>query len=578
MKIKNKLRLGIGLLFMLLLFLSILSIFRIYSLDTDTRNILKDNYKTLDYAKNMLMALDNYNNYKESAQKFEDYLYQQNLNITERGEAELTEALNNDFEKLKENPADTALYRLVRYDLLQIINVNLKAIDKKSSIATTTSEKSIILISILSIFCFLASLILLITLPGNISKPVELLTESIRQIAANNYSQRVDFESHNEFGQLAISFNIMAEQLDLYNKTNLAKLIAEKKITETLINKIHDPIIGFDRNMKINLANESFLYLSDLKIENILDKSAIDIAKNNEILQNIIELNFTDKYELTEKPFVQLVIEKDGKGVYFENEIQQIILKNSDKLSDHIMGYVIILRNITRFKELDLAKTNFIATLSHELKTPISSLKLSLQLLDNDKTGFLNQTQKDLISSGVEDINNLLAIISELLNLAQVESGKIEVKIRPVYAKQLVDYAVSANRLLSVQKNISIKVSYSDDYMQVLADGEKTAWVLTNIISNALRYSQENTSVFISVSSLNDKCRFSITDMGPGIPREYKDKIFNKFFRVPGIKEEGTGLGLAISKEFIEAQKGEIFVESEIDKGSTFSIILNSFI
>jgi len=466
----------------------------------------------------------------------------------------------------------------VRYDLLQIINVNLKAIDNKSSIATTTSEKSIVWISILSLFCFLVSLILLITLPKNISKPVEILTESIKEIASNNYSQRVDFEGHNEFGQLAISFNAMAEKLDSYNKSNLAKLIAEKKITETLINKIHDPIIGFDRNMKINLANESFLSLSGLKLEQILDKNAIEIAENNELLNKIIDLNFTNKNELSERQFVQLKLEKEGKEVYFENENQQIVLKSDDNVSEHIMGYVIILRNITRFKELDLAKTNFIATLSHELKTPISSLKLSLQLLDNTKTGELNDAQRDLISSGTEDINNLLLIISELLNIAQVESGKIEVKVRPVSAKQLVEYAVSANRLLSVQKNISVRVSYSDEYLQVLADSEKTAWVLTNIISNALRYSPENTSIFISVTSDKAKCKFSITDMGPGIAKEYKEKIFNKFFRVPGIKEEGTGLGLAISKEFMNAQNGEILVESEIDKGSTFTIVLNSVI
>lgn len=576
MKIKAKLRLGIGLLFVLLSGLSLVSIVRLYSLDTDTRNILKDNYNTLDYATNMLIALDNYENDNQSAQKFEEYLYRQNQNITERGEAELTEKLNTDFIKLKENPYDSVAFKTVRSDLLQIIGVNLVAIEKKSSVAVDSSAQSVIWIIVLSSFCFFISLILLIKLPGNISRPVEVLTNSIIQIADNNYSQKVDFVNHEEFGQLAISFNNMVAKLDEYNKSNLNKLITEKRITETLINKIHDPIIGLDKSLKVIFANDSLLSLAGLKSENLIDKIATDEALNNDLLSKIISINFTNTSSPNSNPNIQFGVENDGKITYFENEIQSIVIENSFEKSHHLMGYVIILRNITKFKELDLAKTNFIATLSHELKTPISSLKLSLQLLENEKTGNLNQAQKELIESSFEDTNNLLAIISELLNLAQVESGKIEVKLRPVYIKQLIDYAVTANRHIARQKNISIKISYFDENSCALADSEKTAWVITNVLSNAIRYSPENSDVFIGTNDENDKCSISITDMGPGIAKEYKDKIFNRFFRVPGITEEGTGLGLSISKEFMTAQNGEILVESELMKGSTFTIVLKS--
>jgi len=240
------------------------------------------------------------------------------------------------------------------------------------------------------------------------------------------------------------------------------------------------------------------------------------------------------------------------------------------------IGNVIVLRNITPFKELDFAKTNFIATVSHELKTPIASIKMSLQLLDNENTGKLNTEQHQLLDSIKADTSRLLKITGELLNMTQVESGNIQLALRPSDAKEMLMYAIDANKMAAENKHIKLDLTYSENLPQVIADSEKTAWVLNNLLSNAIRHSHENATIYLRIHFQNKKIHFVVKDTGHGIAPEYKDKIFNRYFRVPGSQKEGTGLGLAISKGFIEAQSGTITVESEIGAGSTFTVSLNA--
>jgi signal transduction histidine kinase len=265
----------------------------------------------------------------------------------------------------------------------------------------------------------------------------------------------------------------------------------------------------------------------------------------------------------------------DNKEGYFEKEILHISAAPTGEQKKQLIGHVIILRNITKFKELDFAKTNFIATISHEFKTPISSIKMSLQLLENEEIGKLNDEQKNLVEGIKDDATRLLKITSELLNMSQVESGNIQLSIVPSDPKEILWYAINANKTQADQKQIRFEINCPDDISNVLADNEKTAWVLTNLISNAIRYSYDNSTVFLAIIETAKHVSFSVKDTGQGIAPQYKDKIFERYFRIPGTKKDGTGLGLAISKEFIEAQGGHIIVDSEFGVGSMFTITLN---
>ena len=270
-----------------------------------------------------------------------------------------------------------------------------------------------------------------------------------------------------------------------------------------------------------------------------------------------------------------MTIFADGKESYFEKETVKITIKPTGEDKTIYIGDVIILRNITIFKELDFAKTNFIATVSHELKTPIASIKMSLQLLEKQETGATNEDQKQLIESIKDDSRRLLKITGELLDLSQLETGNIQLNIEKSNPIEIVNYAIEAVKTQSEQKQIDIIFDCNKNLPFVKADAEKTAWVLINFLTNSIRYSPENSIIKIHLETQNNQLVFKVIDKGQGIDSRYQTKIFDKYFQIPGSNKSGTGLGLAISKEFIEAQNGTISVESELGLGSTFSICLN---
>lgn len=573
MKIKTKLTLGVGLLFLLIILLSLLGTRYISALKSDTENILVANYNTLEYSRNMLAALDEGTD--KSVQTFERNLKNQKKNITEIGEKEATAELSEHFEAFKQNKSDRSISGEIRKSIFQLMDLNMQAIQRKSEVAKATADKALFWIAITGTTCFLIAFILVINLPSSIANPIKELTESIKQIASKNYSERVHFESHSEFGQLAKSFNTMAEKLEEFNNSNLAKLMKEKKRIETLINNMHDPVIGLDENLNVIFANEEAIKIIGMNEPEIIGHHTKDLALKNDLVRTLIQdLIIAESGDgIKSKP---MKIYADNKEGYFEKETLHISIVPTGEETKQLIGHVIILRNITKYKELDFAKTNFIATVSHEFKTPLSSIKMSLQLLENEEIGKLNHEQKDLIESIEDDANRLLKITGELLNMTQVESGNIQLSILPADPKEILSYAINTTQTQADQKQIKFEIDCPENILKVQADIEKTAWVLTNLISNAIRYSYDNSTIYLTIKEQNKKVQISVRDTGQGIAPQYKDKVFDRYFRVPGTKKEGTGLGLAISKEFIEAQNGQIKVDSEFGAGSTFSVILNT--
>ncbi|WP_298396089.1 ATP-binding protein [Flavobacterium sp.] len=570
MKIKTKLNLGVGLLFILIIVLSLVSAFYIYSIKKDTQNILKANYETLEYSRNMLSSLDEISvDESKAVLLFETNLKKQLANITEVGEDIATLKLQKKFEILERNRNDFSLKAQIRHDIFEIMKLNMNAIKIKSDIAKKTAETANLWIGIVGALCFLIAFNLLVNLPNNIANPIKELTASIKEIANRNYSERVHFYNHNEYGDLAKSFNSMAEKLEEYSNSNLHKLTFEKKRLETLINNMHDPIIGLDSEGILLFVNNEALKIIGLKHEEVIGQSVTTLALKNDLLKSLV-IN-----ELESPKSDAMKIFADGKESYFEKEIVNITITPTGEDKSIDIGNVIILRNITIFKELDFAKTNFIATVSHELKTPISSIKLSLHLLEKAETGTINEDQKQLIESIKEDSQRLLKITGELLDISQLETGNIHLNIEKSNPYQIINYATNAVKIQAEQKQIEVIIEAENDLPEVKADSEKTGWVLINFLTNAINYSSNNSQIIVKLKQEKNLVLFQVIDKGKGIDKRYQSKVFDKYFQIPGSNKSGTGLGLAISKEFIEAQNGTISVSSELGLGSTFSIGLN---
>jgi PAS domain S-box-containing protein len=571
MKIKTKLNLSVGLLFLMIIILSIIASFYIFSIKKDTENILKANYNTLEYSRNMLLSLDEINVDKGTAiAVFETNLKNQIANITEIGEDKVTYNLQKSFDFLEKNRTDENIKSQIRQDIFEIMKLNMIAIKEKSDIAKHTAETANLWIAVIGTLCFLIAFNLLVNLPNNIANPIKELTASIKEIANKNYSQRVHFINHNEYGDLAKSFNTMAQKLEEYSNSNLHKLSFEKKRLETLINNMHDPIIGLDNDGLVLFANDEALKIMGLKSEDVIGKLASSLALTNDLMRSLIIKELESDIKNPRQKSLPMKIFADGKESYFEKETVTITIQSTGEDQTTTIGDVIILRNITVFKELDFAKTNFIATVSHELKTPIASIKLSLQLLEKPETGKINEEQEQLIESIKEDSQRLLKITGELLDMAQLETGNIHLSIEKSNPYQMVKYAIDAVKVRADQKEIELIIDGEDELPDVKADSEKTGWVLINFLTNAITYSSNQSKIIVKLKRENSQVVFQVVDSGKGIDKRYKDKVFDKYFQIPGSNKSGTGLGLAISKEFIEAQSGTIGVECELGLGSTF--------
>jgi signal transduction histidine kinase len=565
MKIKGKVSLGVTVLFAFLVLIAGGGLYSVYTLESDTENILKDNYESVKYMNRIIDLLDSVPFTSKTITRVDSLIALQEKNITEPGEATLTARLRSHFEQFKPQPADSAALAALRGQALSIQTINMKAVEAKSATAVSSAQTAYKYLTVLATLLVMAGIVIIFNLPGYIANPIAQLTRAIKSIARKDYEERLYFSRDDEFGELAEEFNQMAEKLDEYEHSNLAKILFEKKRIETIINRMNDPVLGLDQQNYVVFANQPALELLHLTPEQVIEKYAPDLAVENDLLRRLIR---TDSGE--GKP---LKIVVGGKEHYYNRETATIEYQPTGEDEKQSIGRVILLRDITTFQELDLAKTNFIATISHELKTPIASLQMCSQLLNDERLGKLNEEQLRITTTLREESDRLSRLVNELLDMSQAETGKMKLSVTSGAVPDLMERAAQSVAMQAQRKNIVIQKTVAAELPHVLVDVEKTIWVLTNLLTNAIRHSPENGTVEIAATRTDRQVRIEVTDHGTGIEPKYIDRLFDRFFQVPGAVS-GTGLGLTIAKEIIEAQHGTIQASSELGKGSTFSITL----
>lgn len=545
--------------FVMLLLIGGVCIYYLVRIRNDSKGVLKDNYESLEYCHAMQKNLDSIGiNYALSIKKFEDELQRQENNITEPGEREATSALRNDFKTLASK--DTALHNIksIHQQLENIIQLNMNAIHRKKQEAEDRADHALAYISAVATLVLMIAFTFLLNFPTVVTGPIKQLTEGISEIANKNYKHRISIFARNEFGQLASAFNQMAERLEYFESRNLSKLMFEKSRAEAVINSLKDPSIGIDNGNMILFANYQVLHLLNLDSMEVVGKTVEEVTRKSSLFAYLVQ----------NENSVPIKVEVGNKKHYFIKEVIDVRQGASN-------SKVIVLKNITSFKELDAAKTHFIATISHELKTPIAASDFSLKLLEDSRTGILSEDQKKLVEHVKHDNQRMLKILSELLDMAQVEAGSIRLNIQEVDPTIIVDATVEAVKTNAKEKELTIQRNVEENLGLVKADAEKTTWVLNNFLTNAIKYSPLGGTITISVNQQEREIVFSVADSGPGIESHYLGQLFQRYFRVPGSKGAGTGLGLAICKEFIEMQHGKIWAESVVGNGSTFRFSLN---
>ena len=427
-----------------------------------------------------------------------------------------------------------------------------------------------IVIIIIGFLLFVLAAVALFYIPEYIADPIIKISNSLEQIMDRNYDSRVYIDRQDEIGDLANSFNKMAEKLEEYEGLNVQNLLLEKQRLENIINRVKEAIIGLDAEHKVLFVNQAFLDLVKIPSSNIVGKSVDKLSQRYSRLKKLFD-NLKMKNQST-PGFQSIQFEEKDKSYYYERELIEVSLGTGSEIARN--GYILLFKNITEFREHDIAKTNFMATLSHELKTPISAIDMSLSLLRDNRIGKLNDDQESLTVTIKQNTTRLLTLINEIMEVSKIETGNIIMVESQTSPVEIVQQALNATHTFIKQKKIVLEEELSKDLPSIHADIQKTSGVLINFISNAVRYTPEQGIIRIEVIATGEEIEFRVSDNGKGMIEEDLRNIFKRFKRAKNDQTKGTGLGLAISKEFIEKQGGRIWANSKLGKGSTFGFAL----
>lgn len=599
LKLRTKIRLTLLFLFSTVTLLGILGGYYVQRTSNNAILMLRQNYMTINYTKEMSRAMNDMiwaitleksspsyrrQQLRKASDNFETYLNLQLGKVSVQQEQHLTAQLKRDYESFKEQlkelqftnevPVDVYMKQLNIQGILQSVHdMNDKMIRQRTDEASKIADRVTMYMIILGFLFFLFAVFAMLYFPHYIADPVQDMTESMQQIARKNYSQRLSIHSGDEFGEMARSFNLMAAKLEEYENINVSQILSEKKRTETVVSQMNEAIIGLDDQKTILFANPPALELIGLKEEAMIGVNAAYLSRENSLLQNLLKEILNDEVKES-KTFPAIHLDKDGKRQYFNKDILKIESLSDEKDAPTNVGFIIILKNVTELKEHDLAKTNFMATLSHELKTPISAIDMSLNLLEDHRIGPLNEEQKDLAQTIRQNTVRLLKMVNEILDISRIETGKLQLDLESFTPEEVVGRALESVKTFIAEKHVEIVRRIEPDLPPLNIDVHKATAVLVNFLTNAVRYTPENEAIEINVRRHNGSVEFTVMDHGPGISEEEQRKLFQPYRRAKGDKTKGTGLGLAISKEFVEAHGGRIWVESEQGEGSKFSFAL----
>jgi signal transduction histidine kinase len=564
-------------------------------LGNETKAIMKDNYRTVIYMDGIADELDNLlimnagNTVPDTAQikaifyHTDSIMELQMANITESGEAELSKGLKTRIDSFEKNwltmhsgnfigkQAELITeWKNIMQEVDIIRSLNSETMHKRSIHAGDIADRVLFYMAILGFISIATGLFFLLVLPNYISRPINSLMEGIKQIGRRNYKYKLEAKTSDEFGSLATAFNTMAAKLDEYENSNISEVLKSQKRTEAVINHMHESVICLDENLQFIFLNDNALQLLGMQSDNFTDKHLSDLANKNNLLGMLYSEIMVGNYRDNE--FKPVTVQVNGKEMVFSREIISISTQPTGEKWDINFGFVIVLHDITRLLAKDKAKTMFIATISHELKTPLSSIGLSTGLLEKEKLGKLNPDQMELVSTIRNNHDRINRKIAEMLEIAKIENDHITLQLQPVQPALLIEKVLAGVEIQLKEKGLTVEKRVPDTLPDILADPDKILWILNNFLTNAIRYSPEQKTIAIESKIVNSHVMISVTDHGPGIQPGHSDKLFEKFNPPDREGIIGTGLGLAISKKFMDAMGGSIGVDSERGKGARFWI------
>jgi signal transduction histidine kinase len=601
MTLRAKLLLAQGPLVIAMVITGLYSLNTFSALGGRSREILKENYQSIISAERMKESIERMDSgaqfrlsgeagegtrlAREHRPKFEEHLRIQEANITEPGEKEATERLRSLWEAYeKEYDRWEALsgleaqrrayystlapaFRAVKDAADTILSINQDAMVLKSDRAESEARK----VGRLAVLLFGGALLLGGILSGFLThealRPLSRLAQAARRIGEGDLDMRVKLGGKDEVAGLAGELNSMAEKLNEYRKTSLGELLKAQLEMQASIDSIPDPIlfVGLDGQL-INTNRATVRILG------------IDPSAPPEQMWGTVPPSVREAVERLSRHVL------GGRGASQPRGFDEAVRAGLADGEHHflpratplygergeITGATIMLQDVTRLRRFDELRNDIVATVAHEFRTPLTSLQMAIHLCVDLKVGPLTEKQAELLTAAREDCSRLRGLVDDLLDLSRLHTGKVEMQKQRVTVKELLDAVVAHYRVGAEERSVRLLSEPPPLGQEVLLDPTRIGLVLSNLVGNALRHTSEGGQVVVRTMSSDKAVRFEVADTGEGISPEYQDRIFDKFFQVPGARVGGSGLGLTIAKEIVKAHDGEIGVKSEVGKGSTF--------
>jgi NtrC-family two-component system sensor histidine kinase KinB len=604
--LRKKIFIGYGITLVLMVLILIWAFLHLWDLGQASEAILRENYRSILAAENMVYALERqdsavllvllgyegegWKQFRENESRFFQWLGRAKDNITIEGEDQIVGAIETGYATYLSHssqikpisvagPQKTAIFYhetmlpsflKVRETCIRLREINQENMYKVSDRASFVAQRAIWSMGIIGCAAVAIGIAFSLFLSNLLVKPVQQMMQATQKISEGSYDVEIPIKSSDELGRLTEEFNSMAKKLQAYHSLNIEQIMAEKRKSESIIRSIDDGLVLIDADCKVTDMNPMAGFIFQVEPEKVVTRHFLEVVKNEQLFNYIKQSIESGQSPRIEEKQKVLTVEHDGGRRHFQFSVTPVQGRTGS-----LLGVVLLLRDVTRLAELDRLKSEFVMTASHELRTPLTSIGMSIDLLLESAPKKLDAKEQQLLSAAHEELQRLKVLVNNLLDLSRIEAGKMEMEFSSNPVRPLLEKVVESFRIPAEQKGVALSFQVPEGLPDIKADGNRIAWVLTNLISNALHFTPGGGAVRLTAGAFGPFIQISVMDNGLGIPYEYQSKIFDKFVQVKSDKIlGGSGLGLAICREIVRAHGGTIWVDSVPGAGSTFNFTL----
>jgi len=607
--LRRKLAFSYALLIVIILAVSAWSIYHLKHLGRAIDVILVNNYQSITAAENMKEALERQDSaamffiashgdkareqFETNSQRFAEQFEIAQGNITEPGEAEIVADVNSRHQAYKKDletflsrtpPRPTGELSNTYFERLEpqflslknrlddLLHLNQRAMVAANDRAVFVSKRGEISTAVTAVLAITLALLFAWRFTRYVVDPISMLAEKAKRVGEGDFDQHISVSSKDEIGVLATEFNRMLVRLRDLRKSDYGKLLIEQKKSDAVIDSICEPVIvtnSRNRVIKINRAARQLFGSYSLSGDG--DGADLEGLEGGERILRAVRDAVSMQRPVAVDAEAAIVPIKVG-GAERDFRLRATPMRDSE---GRLLGAVTLLEDITAITEVDKLKTAFISVASSKLREPLHSLRLALHAVIEGYVGEANEQQNEMLRGARENADKLDELISDLLELAEIDSGARRLSMERLRPIDLGREAVERFRAAAGSKQIKLENKIWPDLSWVVGDRRAIASILDNLLSNAIRHTDRGGSVAVEANEHVGRIYFSVRDTGEGIPEQYLPTVFSRFNRV-GDRAEGTGLGLALVKRLVEAQGGQVSVESRPGEGATFTFALTT--